>query len=334
MCHNLLEMKKIGIVLPGGAVMPSGVVSTYFLFNEASAFCRSRGQEAPFEVKILGNEQSQPLYDGFVAIHPQCTYEECEPLDLLLIPGFTGMMDEALEINAGLIPWLTAQHQLYGSELASICTGAFLLAKTGLLEGKQCTTHWAYAQDFRERFPQVQLLPEKIVTDEGGLYSSAGAYSALNLVLYLVEKFCNFEVAWWLSRVYQIDIRRDSQQPFVLFNLQKNHGDLAISKAQAYIEQNYSLPLTIYDLARQFAFSRRNFIRRFKLATGNTPLEYLQRIRIEVAKRLLETTRQSIEEVIFSSGYLDGKNFRKLFKKYTGYSPLAYRERYAKQPAN
>ncbi len=326
-------MKKIAIVIPKGAVMPSGVISAYFLLSEANAFKAASGMEPPFEIQLLGYEPESKLYDGFVSIQAHGTFEDAAPgtFDLVLIPGFTTDMDIPLKLNQPLIAWLSSQHGHGKTELASICTGAFILAATGAAEGKQMTTHWAFEQDFRRRYPRVKLMPEKIVTDDQGIYASGGAYSALNLLLYLIEKFCDSETALWLSKVFQIDMGRASQKPFVIFNLQKMHTDDSVAKVQAHIEQHFDQPLIVTELATQFAFSRRNFIRRFKEATGNTPIEYIQRVRIEAAKRLLESTAKSVEEIIFSCGYNDGKAFRDIFRKLTGFTPLVYRDKYGRR---
>ncbi|HMR43798.1 MAG TPA: helix-turn-helix domain-containing protein, partial [Saprospiraceae bacterium] len=230
--------------------------------------------------------------------------------------------------NQPLIAWLKKQHLEYGTELASLCSGAFFIAATGLADGKKMTTHWMYAGAFKALFPKVKLLSDRIVTDDGGIYASGGAYSSLNLILYLLEKFCDKTTALWASKVFQIDLHRNSQKPFVIFNNQKSHVDEQIKKVQDYIEQNFDHSLTVNELAAQFAFSRRNFLRRFKEATGNTPIEYLQRMRIEAAKRLLENSPKNVEEVVAATGYSDSKTFRLLFKKHTGFSPLAYRVKY------
>jgi transcriptional regulator GlxA family with amidase domain len=328
-------MKNIAILLPKGPVMPSGVVGAYFLLTQANEFCRAVGRSAPFSVRLLGYDTAPlNLYDGFVNIRAHGRFED-EPKnpDLVLVPGFTGDMEVPLIENTALIGWLKACCASGNAELASICTGAFLVAATGLADGKKATTHWAFADDFRRRFPRVKLQPDNILTDDRGIYTSAGAYSSLNLVLYLVEKFCGKDTAVWLSKVYQIDPDRNSQKPFAIFNLQKKHNDDPISQVQQFIEQHFEEALSVQLLAKQFAFSRRNFVRRFKDATGNTPIEYIQRVRIEAAKRLLEQSPKGLNEIMGESGYHDGKTFRAIFKKYTGLSPGAYRGRYAQKTA-
>ncbi|HMQ61036.1 MAG TPA: helix-turn-helix domain-containing protein [Flavilitoribacter sp.] len=323
-------MIKTGIVIPKGAVMPSAVISPYFLLLEANKYLAETGREPVFEVMILGSDETTALYNGIFTVRAHTHYADSPRQDLIVIPGFICDMEEPLAVNRELVEWLKVQYLERETELASLCTGAFLVAATGLANGRNCTTHWAFEAAFRARFPKVNLLAENIVTDDNGLYASAGAYSSLNLILYLVEKFCERETANWLSKVFQIDIDRSSQKPFAIFNQQRSHIDDPVTGVQEYIETHFREELSVQRLAERFAFSRRNLIRRFKEATGNTPIEYIQRVRIESAKRMLETTRKSVEEIIYESGYNDGKTFRAVFRKYTGLSPSIYRNRYGR----
>src|SRR5690554_1268508 len=186
---------------------------------------------------------------------------------------------------------------------------------------------------FRHMFPDVKLLPYKIITDEDGIYTSGGAYSSLNLILYLVEKFAGREMAILTAKVFEIEIDRASQSPFMIFNGQKEHEDEPIKRAQEFIENNYQDRITVDQLADKFAMGRRNLERRFKKSTSNTVIEYIQRVKIEAAKRSLETSRENVNEVMYSVGYSDTKAFRTTFKKITGISPLEYRNRYNKEAA-
>ncbi|RYG51180.1 MAG: helix-turn-helix domain-containing protein, partial [Chitinophagaceae bacterium] len=217
-----------------------------------------------------------------------------------------------------------------GAEVASLCIGAFLLASTGLLDGKKCSTHWIFANEFRDMFPEVTLVDDRIITEEDGLYSSGGANSYWNLLLYLVEKHTDRQTAIFASKFFAVEIDRKSQSPFIMFNGQKKHEDEPIRKAQEYIENNIMEKITIEELASRFAIGRRHFERRFKKATNNTPVEYMQRVKIEAAKKELETSRKNVSEVMYEVGYSDTKAFRTVFKKITGLSPLDYKNRYNK----
>jgi len=229
-----------------------------------------------------------------------------------------------------LIDWVKQQY-VAGAEVASLCTGAFLLASTGLLQGKQCSTHWQSANAFRQLFPSVDLMTDKLITDNNGIYTTGGAISSMNLVLYLIEKHYDRETAIFIAKRYQIDINRSSQSPFAIFTGQKDHEDNEIKKAQLYMENNVGEKILVSELADRFAIGRRHFDRRFIKATGNTPAEYLQRIKVEAAKKNLETTRMTVNEVMYEIGYSDTKAFREVFRKYTGLSPLDYRNRYNKE---
>ena len=321
-------MKKIALILPRGEIMGSAVVGPYAIFTQANEFLASQGQPPAFEVQLVGCERHPSFEEGLFRVQPHRQLAEASGYDLAIVPGFTCEVGPMLSGNKPLIAWLKEQYEQYGTELASLCSGAFFIAATGLAEGKKCTTHWAYAREFRARFPGVNLLSDLIVTDDRGIYASGGAYSSLNLVLYLLEKFSGKSVAIWAAKAFQVDLHRRSQKPFVIFTNQNAHLDEAITRVQEYIEQHYAQNLSVGELASRFAFSRRNFLRRFKEATGNTPIEYLQRVRIEAAKRNLETSFGGIGEALSAAGYSDAKTFRRLFKKYTGFSPMEYRNRY------
>ncbi len=212
--------------------------------------------------------------------------------------------------------------------MASFCIGAFFLAATGLMKGKQCATHWSAANQFRLQFPDVNLADDKIITAEDGIYTSGGAYSFLNLLTYLVEKYAGRDIAVLIAKTFMIDIDRVSQSPFIIFQGQKNHEDETIKKAQEFIEKNYQEKIGVDQLASMLAQGRRNFERRFKKATSNTVVEYIQRVKIEAAKKDLETKRKNINEVMYGVGYADTKAFRTVFKRITGLSPIEYRNKY------
>jgi transcriptional regulator GlxA family with amidase domain len=247
------------------------------------------------------------------------------------VTAISGDLEKQIQKNKAFIPWIRKQRIENDSEIASLCKGALLLAETGLLNGKSCATHWTVHDKFKQRYPQVNLIPEKIISEDNGIYSSGGAYSFLNFMLYLIEKYCGRETAIWCSKVSEIEFDRNDQGHFMIFQGQKEHNDSSIKKAQVFIEENYEIKLNIDEIARQFNISNRNFLRRFKKATSNTPLEYIQRVKIEAAKKRLESSTLNIQEVMYGVGYSDEKAFRSVFKKYTGLSPLAYRSKYNRE---
>ena len=323
-------MIKTVIVIPKGSVLPDAIVSAYFFLSQANMYRESIHKPPVFDLTIASKTKLNWLYQGIFGIKATPIKALSTDIDLIIIPGFTEDMEQPLKENQWLIRWLKDQYENHGSELASMCTGAFLIAATDNLNNKKCTTHWAFAKDFSQRFPKAKLEPEKIVTDHEGIYTSAGAFSSLNLLLYIIEKFADKETAIWLSNVFQVDINRNSQQPFMILNQLYNHEDAAIKEAQQYMEQHFDKEIFISDLAREFAFSPRSFIRRFKNATGITPSEYLQQVRVEAAKRMLETHTDTIKEIIYKCGYKDGATFRSIFKRLTGFTPSAYKNKYCK----
>jgi transcriptional regulator GlxA family with amidase domain len=229
--------------------------------------------------------------------------------------------------NGEAIPWIIRQYKM-GAEIACMCIGSFFLASTGLLDGKPCATHWLSANDFRRLFPDVLLMDDKIMTAADGIYTSGGAYSFTNLLLYLVEKYAGREAAIMASKTFMIDIDRSTQSPFLMFAGQKGHGDDAVLQAQAFIEQNFTEKLSVDELTERFGVGRRSFERRFKKATANTVVEYIQRVKIEAAKKALEGGRKTVSEVMYEVGYNDSKAFRDVFKKFVGMSPVDYRWKY------
>ncbi len=319
-------MKQVTIVVPKGNANLSSITGSFEILTRANEYWQKMGNKPIFEIRIAGFETELKLGVGFFSVYP-ADIKEIKKSDLLIIPSISYDYDNVIKENAPLISWIREQYKS-SAEIASICTGAFLLAATGLLEGKTCSTHWNAATDFRRMFPNINLQIDKLITVEPGIYTNGGAYSFLNLVLFLVEKYFDRHTAIYCSKVFQIDIERTSQSPFLIFQTQKSHGDEVIYQAQTYIEENLSEKISFEELSSKLATSRRNFDRRFIKATGNTPVEYLQRVKVEAAKRALEKGRKSIFEVMNEVGYSDDKAFREVFKKITGLSPLDYRARY------
>ena len=265
----------------------------------------------------LGGTQSQPL-------NPRDRYR------LIIIPAMRyDKIDEVISRETRLVEWLKQQRRR-GSDLASICIGAFLLAETGLLNGKKATTNWLFADRFRQRYPYINVQDDKIIVDEGPVCSCGGAFSFTSFMIYLIEKLLGHQEAIMASKILMINTHEDSQLAFSVFRFQHDHVDDPIKKAQDYIEANYRKTIAMEKLAGNYHMSVRNFIRRFRQATGNTPLEYLQRVRIEAAKKLLENTREAIEHIALQCGYEDISFFRKIFRRQVDMSPKEYQLKYGK----
>ncbi len=326
-------MKHLSIVVPDGQTNLSTaacIVGTYEILNTANSYRKQSGKGELYIIELAGVSKKSEINDGLLTIKPHTHIAAVSKTDLIIIPSLARDYEKAMKGNKQLVEWIGEQHR-QGAEVASMCTGTFMLAAAGLLDGKNCSTHWSAADTFRALFPKVHLQTDKLITDENGIYTNGGAYSFLNLVIYLVEKYFDRQTAVHCSKIFQVEIDRQSQSAFAIFSGQKSHDDEVVKKAQAYIESRIDEKILVEDLSSRFAVGRRNFDRRFIKATGNTPVEYAQRVKIEAAKKAFESTRKTINEVMYEVGYSDVKAFREVFRKITGMSPLAYRMKYNKE---
>jgi len=239
-------MKTITILVPRAAILGS-IEGPRQLFTQVNQFFKSQNAEPPFNVQLVGVEKETPVSGGLYTIHSSQLLSEVEKTDLIVIPAIDGDIPKAIEANKDFIPWIE-KHYKAGAEVASLCMGAFILASTGLVNGKKVATHWLAENDFRKMFPEVNLSAERVITDEGGIYSSGGAYSYLNLILYLIEKYVGRQMSILCAKVFAIEIDRESQSPFMIFSGQKGHEDEPIRKAQEYIESNFHDKITVDQL--------------------------------------------------------------------------------------
>jgi transcriptional regulator GlxA family with amidase domain len=324
-------MKYITILVPEGEGNNlSSIVGAYKIFSRANAYWKQNGRRELFEIQLAGISKEVDFYDGLFTVKPHTNISDITKTHLIIIPSLNHDYQKAVRKNKLLIDWVEKQYK-GGAEIASICTGAFILAASGLLDDRSCSTHWAATENFRAMFPKVNLQADRLITDEHGIYTNGGAYSFLNLIIYLVEKYYDRATAIYCSKVFQIEMDRNSQSEFAIFTGQKLHDDEVIKKAQAFIESRIDEKISIEELSAKFSVGRRNFDRRFIKATGNTPIEYAQRVKIEAAKKAFEGSRKTVNEVMYEVGYADVKAFREVFRKITGMSPLAYRGKYNRE---
>lgn len=318
---------QIGILLTKSHRLLS-VAAILDVFETANRFYEEEGKLPPFTIDLLHLPEHECIaYPG----HLPFVADDVINYDLLLIPSFTGNgVVEALHANASWIPWLQAQYSR-GAAVASFCTGAFLLAASGLLDNRPATTHINAEQAFAKLFPAVLLQAEAVVTEKDRVYTSGGATNTFHLLMLLLEVYCSKQVAVKAAKVFSIDLDRNRQTYFGSFTPAEDHGDTLVKQAQEEIRKNFSKANTIEEIITDVPASRRNLVRRFKQVTGITPIEYLQKTRIEAAKQLLEQSRYSILEVMLESGYNDLKTFRTLFKKTVGMTPKMYREKFSGQ---
>lgn len=325
-------MKHLTILVPDGENNLSSIAGTYKIFTRANMYWKQTRKKELFTIQLAGLSKKVDFYDGLFSVKPHTNISAITRTNLIIVPSLNHNYHKTVKSNKPLVDWI-AKHYKNGAEVATICTGAFLLAASGLLDGKSCSTHWAAAENFRTMFPEINLQTDQLITDENGIYTNGGAYSFLNLVIYLIEKYYDRQTAIFCSKVFQVEMDRKSQSAFVIFTGQKQHGDEMVKKAQTYIESNLHEKISVEQLSARFAVGRRNFDRRFIKATGNTPVEYLQRVKIESAKKALETSRKTINEIMYEVGYSDVKAFREVFRKITGLSPVEYKGKYNKEAA-
>ena len=316
-------MKHVSILIPEGHTSLVNIAGTHQILNQMNG----AGPKPVFDVHLVGLTREAKQDTGLFTVYPDCTIGDVEKTDLIIIPAIHNDQEEGIERNRKFIPWIT-NHYNNGAELASFCIGAYLLAATGLLKGKKCATHWAHAANFRQMYPDVDLVDDRIMTAEDGIYTSGGAYSYLNLLLYLIEKNAGREAAIMASKMFMIDIDKESQSPFIIFEGQKDHGDPQVMEAQKLIEDSFSEKMTVDEIAAEVALSRRSLERRFKKATTNTVVEYIQRVKVEAAKKQLESGHHSVSEVMYNVGYSDAKAFREVFRKMTGITPFEYMKKF------
>ena len=313
----------------------SSVIGPYEMLGKTSSILENFGIESndvKFEVEIV-TDFSTISQTGGMTVQPQlsssATLQSTKVYDLIVIPAMSeDKISIVLEREKKLIDWIKWQYH-EGAEVASICLGAFILASTGLLNGKCATTHWLGVDYFKEMFPDVKLVDDKIIVDNGKLYTCGGAFSFTSLMIYLIEKYCGHQAAVTMSKVFLVHVHDTQQTSYSILSLQSRHNDKQIKLVQKYIEENYMNSMKIETLARIAMLGIRTFIRRFKKATGNTPYEYIQRVKIEVAKKMFEKSNEGVEQICMNVGYVDFSAFRKVFKKNVGITPSDYKKRYS-----
>jgi len=325
-------MKHISILIPRGHTSLVNIAGAHQIFNMVNEIRADMNKSAVFDVHLVGLEENVPQSTGLFSASPDCLMEDVRTTDLIIIPALHDNPRKGYEQNKEFVPWIVDQYTA-GAEVASFCVGAFFLAETGLLNGKQCATHWMHAESFKTMYPTIHLVDEKIMTEEDGIYTSGGAYAFTDLLLHIIEKYAGREEAIMASKAFSLDISRESQSDFIIFKGQKDHDDDKVREAQQFIESHYQEKISVGNLASHLAMSRRTLERRFKKATRNTVTEYKQRVKVEAAKRDLETSRKNVTEVMYDVGYSDTKSFRNLFNRITGLTPLDYRNKYNKETA-
>jgi transcriptional regulator GlxA family with amidase domain len=259
-----------------------------------------------------------------VSLTPDCAISAVRKADLIVVPATGHEVDALLARHGPVVPWLARWHKR-GAAIAGICSGVALLAEAGLLDGKPATTHWGVVDAYREKYPAVDWHPELFITEKDNIYCGGGVYASLDLSLHLVEKYAGRESAVQCAKALLIDTPRTWQSGYSTPPRRGGHGDAKILAGQQWLHENFAGNFHFDELALRIGMSPRNFARRFKNATGETPLTYLHKLRIGESKRLLEQDYRTIQEIATMVGYDDLVFFRRLFKRYAGVSPQAYR---------
>ncbi|MFO8142833.1 MAG: helix-turn-helix domain-containing protein [Marinobacter sp.] len=330
-------MKTVTIIGFNGA-LASAITGVIDLFRMAGVTWARIHGELPhpwFRTRLL-TEAGEPCrcINGLTLL-ADGSWQEVEGFgvdDLVIIPTIGAPIDQTLAGNSDLIRWL-GQFQDAGDggvRVASNCTGAFLLAAAGLLDGREATTHWGFSNLFREQFPAVNLQPEKLVTVDGPVACAGGGMAWWDLGVYLVERFAGPQVARELAKAFVIDAGRTSQAPYSALQTRRYHSDCPILQLQDWLDAHFHQPVTLRSLAALSGLTERSLIRRFKGATGDTPTGYLQTLRIEAARQHLENSRVPVEEITRRIGYEDVSSFSRLFRKHTGMAPGVYRSRFGR----
>ncbi|WP_212004782.1 GlxA family transcriptional regulator [Chitinophaga sp. HK235] len=322
-------MIRIYILTLRRAVIAS-IADCQYVFAMVNSFLAESGKAPLFDIKLAGIRPEVSYNNGAFSIKPDVQLDAVNDADLIIVPALTGDMTTAVMLNREYSLWLAEQYK-EGAEVACLGSGVFLLAFSGVMKGKQCTTHWNYANELKYFYPSVEVVDERMITDQHGLYSSGGGSAHWNLLLHLVEKHAGREIAIYTAKYFTIDLDKNIQSPFIVFHGLKDHHDEVIKTSQQHIEKNYKQRLSVDELALRFNMSRRTFERRFKKATRSTVAEYIQRVKIEGAKKQLEIGRKSIQEVMVNIGYTDTQTFRDVFRRITGMTPVEYKNKYARK---
>ena len=285
--------------------------------------------EPRFKVTVASIDGSPVAAPYGVSLAPQAAIYDVDAADLIVVPASGLDLDAQLIRHRALLPWLVDWHAR-GAYIASVCTGAAYLAEAGLLDGREATTHWALAEPYAQRYPMVKWRPEKFVTEDRRVLCSGGVYAAIDLSLYLVDKFCGHEVAVACAKALLVDMPRHHQSGYAVLPLSRPHADEPIRAAEAYIDRHFAANVSVERLADQVHLSPRTFIRRFKAATGHAPAKYLQALRVSIAREMLEETRKTVDVISRAVGYEDVAYFRSVFKRLNGITPAEYRMRFGR----
>jgi len=304
-----------------------GPLEVFYSAGRLMQFLLGNPEQPRFNVRVASID-GNPITSVYgISIVPHCGIEDVRQTDLVLITASHSCLLERFAASSPIVQWLRAAHES-GSYLAGVCSGVALIAETGLLDNHRATTHWGVAEQYRKRYPKVRWQPEHFVTEDGGLFCGGGVYAAMDLSLYIVEKFCGHEIALECAKSLMVAPPRNLQSGYAVAQLSRPHDDEKVKKIEQLLQSRFDKEISMEAVAAEHAMSPRNLLRRFKAATGHLPGEYLQILRISAARQLLERGRAPVQKVAATVGYEDSSYFRGIFKRHTGMTPSEYRNRF------
>jgi transcriptional regulator GlxA family with amidase domain len=318
------------LALAGGAsIGPAGLMDALGKADRSWQLHAGPGWTALFDITLVGLDSKPVRCRDGIMLHPHRRARDLAPPNLVVVPAFDdeNLLD-SLADNQEWVPWLKTWHA-QGARLAASCVGAFLLAEAGLLDGRPATTHWLFADTLRSRYPSVKVTSDRLIVDAGDVITSGGATTFLSLVVHLVERFGGHERAALARKVLLIDGGRTSQLPYLAFSPARHHDDDLVRRVQDYIDAHLDAPIRSDALAGEFGVSPRTLARRFLASTHASVNSYVQQARMLLAKKLLETTRDPIDQIRTATGYLDPAAFRRAFRQAAGMSPRQYRSTFS-----
>ena len=316
------------LVEAGYASTAIGPIEVFHSAGVLWQYLHGEALQPRFRVRIASIDGRSVTSLCSLRMTPECSIHDIKKTDIIILPASGLDVQDRIAQNTDLLPWLRKWHAR-GAYIAGICSGVAFLAECGLLDGRQATTHWAVAETLRRRYPKVLWRPEHFVTEDGRVFCSGGVYASIDLSLYLVEKFCGHEVALRCAKSLLVSMPRSRQSGYSVVPLSRPHSDDKIKEIEEYLREHFDRDVSIDVLADRVGMGPRNFIRRFKAATGRLPGTYVQMLRVSAAKELLEHGAASIQAVCSKTGYEDIAFFRSLFKRHTGMTPAEYRSRFA-----
>lgn len=323
------EKLDVTIVLVNGGYASSAVGPIEVFVSAGAMWNEMRGVEPEPRFRVsMASIDGEPVESAYgLRIAPDHAIADARPADLVLVSASGPAPSEWISRHAELMPWL-AKRYANGTLVAGVCSGVAFLAEAGLLDGRRATTYWGVAEAFRQRYPKVDWRTDLLITEDAGVFCGGGVNAATDLSLYLVERLCGHDVAVECSKALLLDMPRLNQSGYAILPLARPHTDDRVRRAEDHLSANFRRDVPVEELAELAGMSRRNLARRFRDATGHLPGAYLQMLRVEAARRLIEDGASSIQQVGTDVGYENVAFFRRVFKRYSGMTPVVYRERF------